>query len=40
MLFFKILLHYIIDKKLHNSVSKLVNIGDALVKKKLKKAVT
>ncbi len=40
MLFFKILLHYIIDKKLYNSMSKLVNIGDALVKKKLKKAVT
>ena len=30
----------IMDKKLYNSVSKLVNIGDALVKKKLKKAVT
>ena len=29
----------IMDKKLYNSVSKLVNIGDALIKK-LKKAVT
>jgi hypothetical protein len=28
----------IMDKKLYNSVSKLVNIGDALIKK-LKKAV-